>query len=266
MTELKQEATFFNYIAPKIRALVLSFEGKASISVQKTSDDYATEVDIAVENLIVTQIQERFPGDAVMAEESFSDTQIPAGRIWIIDPICGTANIGRGLTSFCTNIALADKGVLIASCVVDHSQNDYFWSLGENKIYVNQELLEHKEKVDGMGILIDVDMGASKNLTSSSEAHYGSYLKTLVNDTDYMLMSLNTSLGFAYTAIGKIDGFVNVFNHPWDICAASFLLQQADCTITDLKGNPWTITSVGAIGARSPIVHKQLLSAYIGKS
>ncbi|MDB5167663.1 MAG: inositol monophosphatase [Candidatus Saccharibacteria bacterium] len=262
MSNLTDEAVFFNEIAPKIRELVQSFHGKASISVQKTPEDYATEVDIAVENLIVNEIQARFPNDQILAEEGHNDTVIPDSRIWIIDPICGTGNIGRGLTSFCSNIALADNGILIASCVVDHSQNDYFWSVGDNIVYINDGKLQPLTKPEGLGVVIDVDMGAANNLSDKELTKYVAFLRNIITGTTYMPQSLNTSLGFAYTAIGKIDGFVNTYNHPWDICASVFLLQQVGGIITDLDGNPWNIESVGAIGAKDPLIHSKLVELY----
>ncbi len=85
----------------------------------------------------------------------------------------------------------------------------------------------------------------------------------LIQDTSYDVISLNTSLGFAYTALGKTDGFVNVFNHPWDICAASFLIQQSGGVITAMDGSPWTITTVGAIGGKTPEIHKELLNLFV---
>ncbi len=265
MNAHNKEAEFFHHIAPKVRELVLSFKGNAAISVQKRPGDYATEVDIAVENLIVEEIERRFPGDIIMAEEGYADVQVPDGRIWIIDPICGTTNVGRGLKNFCTNIALADKRTLIASCVVDHSQSDYFWSVGEQRVYINDALLSIAEPVEGMGVVIDVDMGSLDNVNTAEKERFSTFLHRLVTTTDYMPFSLNTSLGFAYSAIGKFDGFVNIYNHPWDICASIFLMQQVGGVTTDLEGNPWTIEANNAIAARDPAVHKQLLDAYNGR-
>ena len=95
---LQSETQFFHNIAIIVRQLVTSYDGKASVAQYKDIlGDYATEVDIAVERLIVAEIQKRFPGDAVLAEEGHSDAVIPVGRIWIIDPICGTSNLGRGM-------------------------------------------------------------------------------------------------------------------------------------------------------------------------
>lgn len=261
MNNLQDEKTFFNEISPKIFELVASFSGNASVSVEKAVGDYATEVDIAVENLIVSEINARFPSDMILAEESHSDTQIPEGRIWIIDPICGTQNIGRGMKNYCTNIALAENSVLIASCVLDHSQNDYIWSIGDTKVYINDTLFEVPTRSKEFGIIIDVDMGSlTKSHSQDAKEKFSNTLHTLITKTDYMLTSLNTSLTFAYAAIGKLDGFINTSNHPWDICASSFLLQQVGGTISDLHGKPWAVSSVGAIGSLDPAIHKSLVS------
>jgi myo-inositol-1(or 4)-monophosphatase len=263
MNTLVREATFFKEISAKVRSLVESYEGKAEISVQKRSNDYATEVDIAVENLIVDEIRQRFPDDSIMAEEGHSDTVIPDTRIWIIDPICGTTSIGRGITTFCTNIALADKHELIASCVIDHSQNDYYWSIGDGNVFVNDTLHKRTEKAEGAGVVVDVDMGSvAKSLPEEEIKVFTNFLVRLLRDTDYIPMSLNSSLGFAYTSTGRLDGFVNSFCHPWDICASSFLIQQSGGVITGLDGSPWSIETIGAIGAVNTEVHEQLLHLY----
>lgn len=261
---LQPETEFFHDIAPKVRALVQSFNGKASVAKYKDrTGDFATEIDVAVEELIVSEIHKRFPNDAILAEEGHSETKIPDSRIWIIDPICGTTNLGRGLTSFCSNIALADKRELIASCVVDHSQNDYFWSVGNNEVYINDKLLEIPERHEQFGLVIDADFGAlDKVRKEQKEKHFAAALK-LSSDKSCMLQSLNSSLPFAYTAISKIDGFINVDNHPWDVCAGSFLVQQSGGVITAYDGSPWTLESVGAIAAHDPAVHKKLLDAFV---
>lgn len=258
MSELQKETEFFQDIPTKVRGLVKSSK-EVSIVQDKGSGDYSTTLDIDVEDLIVEEIQKRFPQDLILAEEKHADVEIPEGRIWIIDPICGTSNLGKAINNFCTNIALADNGGLIASCVIDHSNDDYFWSVGENKVYINNKL--YQPASENLGIKIDIDLGAVRKADESIWRKHNNSILKLINETNYDLISLNTSLGFAYTAIGKVDGFINLFNHPWDICAASFLIQQSGGIITTLDGLPWTISSVGAIGAVSPEIHNTLLSA-----
>jgi myo-inositol-1(or 4)-monophosphatase len=260
MGNLQKEIDFFHFISPKLLELVSSYGRDIAIAKIKGGSDYATEVDVAVEQIIVAEIKKRFPEDHIMAEEEHSDTVIREGRIWIIDPICGTSNLARGIKNFCTNIALADKGKLVAACVVDHSQNDYVWSIGDGKIYVNNSLFhEPSEKPE---IAVDVDFGALYAVDEKVKDEHGRAVSRLVKDSSYVLLSLNTSLSFFYVAIGKIDGFINVFNYPWDICAASFLIQQSGGIITDLSGKPWSISTKGAIGSKNKAIHQKLLDAY----
>lgn len=259
MKNFQKETEFFYSIAIKVRDLVNSSKD-ISIAEDKGAGDYSTVVDIAVENLIVEALQKQFPGDLILAEEGHSNVAIPAGRIWIIDPICGTSNLGKGISNFCTNIALADNGKLIASCVIDHSQKDYFWSVGNGQVYINQTLYEPSQ--DNPGIKIDIDLGSLKSVDRVLWQKHTKTILYLLKKTDFDFISLNTSLGFAYCSVGKTDGFINVYNYPWDICAASFLIQQSGGIITDLNGGEWTITSGGAIGAATKQIHDLLLAAY----
>lgn len=163
---LTQEADFFNDIAPKIIAYVIKELAQVAIVKQKSANEedmnFATHIDIGVEKIITDAIQQLFPGDKILAEEAFSETQVPnTGRIWIIDPICGTGNIARQIPLFATNIALAEDGKLIASCVVDHQEKTYYYSIGENKIYNEGTLYDTSKKVTGT--IIDIDLFAAQN-------------------------------------------------------------------------------------------------------
>lgn len=261
MKNLQQEAEFFHFIAGAVRDLVSSSGKNITIAKHKKEGDFATQVDVDVENLIVEEIKKRFPQDQILAEEKFTNTTIPKGRIWIIDPICGTNNLARGIKNFCTNIALAENNQLIASCVIDHSQNDYFWSIGGRRVYINDTLLDSKE--ERFDVIIEVDFGAILRVDKAQREKYTRFLKKLITETNYYLFSLNSSLGFAYTAIGKIDGFFNIANNPWDICASSFLIQQSGGVISDISGKPWTLKSVGMIAAKNEELHKKLLETYL---
>lgn len=261
MNNLQQEKEFFHFVAAAVRNLVSSSNKNITIAQHKKEGDFSTQVDVDVENLIVSEIKKRFPQDDILAEEKHTNTAIPKGRIWIIDPICGTNNLARGIKNFCTNIALANNNQLIASCVIDHSQNEYFWSIGDGKVYINDILLEsHKERFD---VMIEVDFGAVLFVDKARKERHNRFLKKLITETNYYLVSLNTSLGFAYTAIGKIDGFFNIENHPWDICASSFLIQQSGGVVSDLAGKEWTLKSVGVIAGKNKEIYKKLLETYL---
>ena len=64
----------------------------------KGRQDYLTATDGAVEQFVREQIAQRFPGDAVLGEEGGGAVDGP--RLWIVDPIDGTANFARQIPHF----------------------------------------------------------------------------------------------------------------------------------------------------------------------
>lgn len=258
MSSYAAEIAFFHTIAPKVIDLVATSSDR-SIAEQKSLGDFSTVLDIASEQLIVTAIQDQFPEDAVLAEEGYSDTAIPNSRLWIIDPICGTNNLGKGINTFCSNIALVDNGQIVAACVIDHMEKTYVWSAGDLPIYIAD-----KECVLGEmthGVKVDIDFGSVRSVDNDFRVRHNAALLNLINNTEYDVISLNSSLGFMYVSIGKVDGFICIYNHPWDIAPASYFLQKQGGIITDPNGEPWTISSVGAVGARSIEIHQTLLNS-----
>ena len=261
MSNLTAEAKFFKEISKQVLDLVAGFADKPAVAKHKgRSGDYATELDVATEYLIVAEIKKRFPGDDILAEEGSSDTIIGENRIWIIDPICGTNNVGRGIRNFCTNIALAEGKQLIASCVVDHSCKDVVWSIGNSEVYINETL--HKTSSHELGVTIDVDLGCLTKTSGETKSRHSRFIKEVSLQTDFMMLSLNSSLNFLYVAIGKLAGLAQPYVHAWDMCASVFLIQQMGGIVTDIEGKSWHIESSNVIAAQDKDVHDKLIKLY----
>lgn len=261
MNEASPEAQFFHDISRKVLDYVSNYDKTPSISISKREGDYATEIDLAVEEMIVAEIKLRFPNDEIMAEEGHSETNIGDTRLWIIDPICGTTNLRRGISTFCTNIALAVNSKLIASCVVDYSQGEYFWSVGQNKVYINDALFVAQKAEEKLGHVVDVNLGTLGGMNREERRTHAVFINKLLSETDYFQLSLGSSLSFTYTAVGKIDGFISATDNAWDIAAASFLIEQAGGTITQANGDPWVLQrTTSSIASLSSDVHEKLVA------
>src|SRR5687767_3058703 len=92
-------------------ALLLDIFGRVQHIRHKGEIDLVTEADEAAERSIVAQIHQRFPDDAVMAEEGLGIT-VESERIWIVDPLDGTVNFAHGYPIFGVSIALEVKGMV----------------------------------------------------------------------------------------------------------------------------------------------------------
>lgn len=261
-TSLKEVSRFFHEISPKILNLVaLSFKNSHVIKQKdKENDiDFVTEADVEVENIIVEEINSRFPEDQIIAEENFSDTKpSDKGRLWIVDPICGTSNFAKKIKLFATNIALAIDGELVASCVIDHLQNEYIWSIGENTIFINQNKIKTDKTI--LGVKVEVDLSVLNKSTKNTKEKYARFIYRLLTETKYTAITYATSLGFAYLSLGRINGYISPNYRLWDMAAANFLTQQAGGIVTDIGGLPWTLTSSSVLAARDKLLHKELLN------
>src|SRR3989344_7350131 len=91
---------FFHHISPIILSLVAkNFRKSQQIrnkSKEEESINFVTGTDLEVEKIIVENIISKFPNDLILSEEAFSKTRLDSGkRLWIIDPLCGTANFAK---------------------------------------------------------------------------------------------------------------------------------------------------------------------------
>ncbi|MCA9327341.1 inositol monophosphatase [Candidatus Saccharibacteria bacterium] len=253
-------ADFFHTIGPEIISLTKRSLDTNSVSVEKKhSSDFATQLDIDVERYITAEIQKAFAGDIILAEEEHRDTPVGEGRVWIIDPICGTNNLGRGIAAYCSNIALAVDGELVASCVVDLAQHEYYWSTGGGVIYRGNHMYEPQKPVSGT--VVDVDFGCIPELPQAQQASHSAAVRWLEVHTDYVFVSFNTSLSFLYVALHRLDGVMNIAVNAWDVAAAAFLGTQSGCVVSQSSGEQWELESGNIVMAIDEKTHSALVEA-----
>lgn len=252
---------FFHHISPKIIQLT-NQRFEKTIKVQYKDKEYspniATEGDLDNEELIKTELHEWFPEDSIIAEETSPDSEnINKGRNWIIDPICGSSNFRNGIRLFCTNIALSDNGRLIASLVIDHSKGEYIWSTGNSRIFIGKEEIQYEKK--SKGLVVDLDLSAISGQSEEIIDRHNKLFKSLVRDKRFYISSLDTSLSFAYVALGKIDAYASGYYKIWDSAAANFLILQAGGVVTQLNGAEWNLLSENTLAAHDEKLHADLL-------
>ena len=85
------------------------FRGDGLEIRRKADMTLVTQADTSVERMLREQIEAAFPEDAILGEEE-GGTHDPSGRVWIVDPIDGTANFARGVQVWATLIALQIDG------------------------------------------------------------------------------------------------------------------------------------------------------------
>jgi myo-inositol-1(or 4)-monophosphatase len=109
-------------LAARMRAEGLRTEHKTSVS------DVVTAADRAAEQLITERLARERPEDAILGEEG-SERDGVSGRTWVIDPVDGTWNFVRGLTWWCSAIALRGPDDVLLGAVY-HPYEDVLYAGG----------------------------------------------------------------------------------------------------------------------------------------
>lgn len=93
----------------------LSAEGADGRTIKDEGDRVSHE-------LLMAELAQRRPDDAVLSEEARGDeatdlSRLDAGRVWIIDPLDGTREFGEGRSDWAVHVALVEGGVPTAGAV-----------------------------------------------------------------------------------------------------------------------------------------------------
>ena len=91
-------------------ALALRMRGTLAAADAKSPLDFCTEADRAVENFLRDELVGAF-GDQFIGEEHGGDA---GARVWVVDPVDGTAGYIHGTPRWCVSIAFVCDGALVS--------------------------------------------------------------------------------------------------------------------------------------------------------
>jgi myo-inositol-1(or 4)-monophosphatase len=223
---------------------------------EKGYADYVTDADIAVQNLITSKINEKYPDIAVVSEEN--QKQGLDNKCFILDPIDGTTNFKYGLGFFGVSLAYCVDQKIECGVVYEPYRDELFYAvngkgafLNGNRIMVNtQKQLKH--------CLISV--GTSPYQRDNTHKRFSLFEKIFDSCIDIRRLGA-ASLDICYTACGRIDGFFEDGLHIWDYAAAMIILHEAGGKITDNMGNMIDLNNIKSdIVAGNSEINKQLIN------
>ena len=203
----------------------------------KSKRDVVTDADYASERLVIDAIKARYPGDAILAEESgehagvLRDDGSHNGRTWVIDPLDGTVNYANGIPYYCVSIGLVVDDVPTVGVVFDPARDDMYAAT-----------LDGPATLDGQEIVTSSKESLSDYVVSLAVIGRGGLAR---ERKIAPLIRIHRRMGSAalalvYVANGRFDAFVqNGGLSPWDVAAAGLIAERSGATVTDVAGGPW---------------------------
>jgi myo-inositol-1(or 4)-monophosphatase len=247
--------------------LQLAFLNEGLEVRKKGAIDLVTTADLEVEAMFRRTIAERFPGHRILAEEfGPSDASVP-GRgpegerhCWVFDPIDGTTNYAHGVPIFCAALGLEIDGRVDVAAVYDPSRRELFtaergqgaWLNGTRLAVSSTETVIDSLLVTGFPYDIHTDGGEILGM-------FG----TFIERSRAVRRLGSAAIDLCYVAAGRFDGFWEQRLKPWDVAAASLLVEEAGGTVTGMDGGPFHTRS-GHVLATNGRVHAEMLEVIAG--
>lgn len=222
--------------------------------------DLVTEVDHQAEAFLLGEIERRFPGHGVAAEES--GTRLGDGdHRWYIDPIDGTLNYARGLPFFVVSLAYAQAGQVRLGVVYDPIQDECFSAERGRGACLNGEPIKVSEtrrlgqSLVATGFAYDVRTNPRNNLDNFVRV--------------YLVTSGIRHLGAAaqdlcYVAAGRLDGYWELRLNAWDVAAGGLIAEEAGAIVTNIQGDSDYMSEPFSILAANPYLHGEILKLVNG--
>ncbi|GJF12571.1 inositol-1-monophosphatase ImpA [Mycolicibacterium cyprinidarum] len=228
----------------------------AESAVVKPGNDFATEVDLAIERRVVAELT-KLTGIGVHGEE-FGGESLDAELVWVLDPIDGTFNYAAGLPMAAILLSLLADGEPVLGLTWLPFTDQRYTSMVGKPLRCNGD----ESKMLATTVLSDSVVGLGTFNIESRGRYPGRYratvLENLSRECSRLRMQGATGIDLAYVAAGILGGAISFGHHIWDHAAGVALVRAAGGVVTDLSGQPWTATSPSVLAA-APGVHEQML-------
>lgn len=197
-----------------------------------------TVADRHASRVIVDQLSAAFPEDAILSEEEIDDSadRLSKKRVWVIDPIDGTAGFIKKDGDFSVHIGLAEGGEAVLGVVFMPFHNVLYYASKGGGAY--------SERGDSSPVRLTVsdktDFG-EMNLALTRN-HYSEKMAKILEAFQFASKVRRGSVGLKIGLIA--EQACDIYIHPsprtkiWDTCAPQIILEEAGGKLTDLFGTP----------------------------
>lgn len=206
-----------------------------TLNQSKCDGSVVTEVDFAIEKVLVSHIKKNFPEDSIVGEEG-GNHESDGPFVWHIDPIDGTDNFLRKIPFCAVSVArLGNRDNDSFAIVYNPITKQMYTATNSAGVHVNGVLKKINSEPLGSRALVSVCKGkeewmksATYNLQKAIGIKYGK----------------GASLGCCalectYVAVNRIDGVLILGLNSFDYAAGLFLIKQAGGSISVFDGRVW---------------------------
>ncbi len=206
---------------------------------RKGLQDIVSTADREVEALVRGRLATLLPEDAVLGEEH-GMTEGASGAIWVVDPIDGTWCFLNGIGAWCVSIACVIEGRVEIGVIHDPCSGEMFAASRGGGARLDGRPM----RVADARSLEDGTLSVGFSHRSRAE-EVGPLIGELLARGGMYHRHGSGALGLAWTACGRLIGYLEPHMNSWDCLAGLLLIEEAGGFVNDflsgdglLAGNP----------------------------
>jgi fructose-1,6-bisphosphatase/inositol monophosphatase family enzyme len=209
--------------------------------------DLVTDADRLAEQYLTGALGTLLPGSVVVGEEAVhanpSTYEAIRGEapVWIVDPVDGTRLFVHGDPGFCTMVALAHRGVLLASWTYAPARDQLATAIRGQGAFLDGERLYAGSPAPDRDLQV-----ATSHPDYTTEEQKRALLGLR---TDGVAPRACGSAGLEYLAVarGELDATAFSWEAAWDHAAGPLLVEEAGGAHLTRTGEPFRITGGNAL-------------------
>ena len=265
--DLSAELELAKKLARKAGEVILDHYAREIVAEKKLGVDNfyepVTAADKEASRLIVEGIERAYPRDGILSEEEAdaAEHRLTKDRVWIIDPIDGTAGFVKKDGDFAVQIGLAENGRAVAGVVLLPFHGVLY--------YASRSRGAFRETADGTDKLQTSDQtDYGEMLMAVSRNHRSPKINAILADFGVKGETKRGSVGLKIGLIAEqvCDLYIHLSPRTklWDTCAPQVILEEAGGRLTDLFGEDFRydiadVQNYGGIVATNGTSHEETI-------
>jgi myo-inositol-1(or 4)-monophosphatase len=202
------------------------FVGGSTAVSYKPGGEPVTAADLAVDRALAESLPSA--GEGWMSEETAdSPARLACRRVWVVDPVDGTAQFLAGLPEYSVSIGLIEDGRAVAGGVLNPVTNQRVVGAVGDGVWLDGRACHVRARQELTGSLV---------LASRSETRRGEWRRW--EDRDFVVKPMGSvAWKLALVAAGLADATWSLIaKHEWDVAAGAALVEAAGGRVLRLDG------------------------------
>ena len=229
---MNQELEFAKKLARDAGDIMRQYFNQADISRYKGDNTIVTKADTEINQMVIDRVCENYPDYGVYGEEdSFGrDRQ----KLWVCDPVDGTAMFARGIPTAVFSLALVIDGESALGAVYDPWTDRMYSAVKGGGAFCNDKPIRvNDSRLGEKGVVSNIDIWPMAELFPEML-----HLLNELNQDTYMV-----SIGSAINACMQVargsfvvETFAGTKGKNVDIAAAKIIVEEAGGKVTNIYG------------------------------